>query len=191
MKIGIVIEELDPARGGAQQWTWQFVRWLVAAGHEPHIMARRFADCTQNAGLVLHATRPTNSRLAFGAAAEDSPARLCSSTSFTTWATPGTAMSCSRIMAPRRGAKQNLQLLPAWLRPIRARVRRHVAALPRVRRVVAPAVCGRWPDRDRAVENGGGRSAAASWHPPAQIRLIYNGVNAERFSPTHRSEHRD
>ncbi len=48
MKIGFQIEHLDPARGGAETYVYQFATELLAAGHEVHLFA---------IGIRLHAAR--------------------------------------------------------------------------------------------------------------------------------------
>ena len=191
MKIGIVIEELDPARGGAQQWTWQFVHWLVAVGHEPHVVARRFADCVQNAGLVLHTTRPAKARLDFGAAAEEVLREL----KLDVVHDMGDGWYCDVLM-PHNGARgaalqQNLQLLPAWLRPIKSRL---AGLLPRYREFAE--MSRRQYAADGRIVIALSKMVAADLQKHhgvklEQIRLIYNGVNTDRFSPAHRSQHRE
>ena len=49
LKIGLVIERLDPVLGGVEQWTYQFADWLLRRGDEVHVVARgpRKARCGQ------------------------------------------------------------------------------------------------------------------------------------------------
>ncbi|MBL9124849.1 MAG: glycosyltransferase family 4 protein [Planctomycetaceae bacterium] len=190
MKIGIVIEELDPARGGAQQWTWQFVRWLAAAGHETHIVARRFADCVKDAGFTLHPTVPTRTQLEFGAAAENVVRQL----ELDVVHDMGDGWCCD-VLQPHNGARgaafqQNLRLIPAWLRPWK---RALAALLPRYRNFAE--LSRRQYAADGRVLIALSKMVAADLQqhhgvPPGQLRLIYNGVNFERFSPDQRSAHR-
>jgi len=44
MKIGFQIEHLDPARGGAETYVYQFATELLAAGHEVHLIAAAFGS---------------------------------------------------------------------------------------------------------------------------------------------------
>ena len=40
MRIALVIDHLDPRRGGAEQWTYQHACGLLARGHEVHVVAQ-------------------------------------------------------------------------------------------------------------------------------------------------------
>jgi glycosyltransferase involved in cell wall biosynthesis len=40
MRIGLVIEHFDPRRGGAEQWTCRLAEWLLAQGHEVHVVCQ-------------------------------------------------------------------------------------------------------------------------------------------------------
>ena len=76
MRIGLVIERFDPQRGGVEQWTWQFARWMLAAGHEAHVFARSFAPEAVGVGIVPHLVPPCQSRVAFAAAVIHTPELL-------------------------------------------------------------------------------------------------------------------
>lgn len=43
MKVGLVLEHFDPARGGLENWTWQFADRLGKRGYEVHVIACDFA----------------------------------------------------------------------------------------------------------------------------------------------------
>ena len=45
MKIGLVIEHIDPRRGGAEQWTCQMALRLLARGHEVHLVTKDHDVC--------------------------------------------------------------------------------------------------------------------------------------------------
>ena len=49
MKIGFQIEHLDPARGGAETYVYQFATELLAAGHEVHLIAAAFGSTPRGA----------------------------------------------------------------------------------------------------------------------------------------------
>ena len=49
MKIGFQIENLDPARGGAETYVFQFAQELLAGGHEVHLIAMAFGSTPHNA----------------------------------------------------------------------------------------------------------------------------------------------
>src|SRR4029077_2973580 len=63
MKVGIVVERFDPARGGAENWTQQFARCLVARGHEVHVAAFDFYSGTAADGVVAHRLDMPRSRI--------------------------------------------------------------------------------------------------------------------------------
>src|SRR5947207_15016384 len=63
MKIALVIKQFDAARGGAEHWTWQYAHWLLAQGHEVHVVASGFAEGggapgTMPRGIVPHVIVP-------------------------------------------------------------------------------------------------------------------------------------
>jgi UDP-glucose:(heptosyl)LPS alpha-1,3-glucosyltransferase len=49
MKIGFQIEHLDPARGGAETYVYQFAGDLLAAGHAVHLVAMAFGSTPRRA----------------------------------------------------------------------------------------------------------------------------------------------
>lgn len=58
MRIGLVLDELDPARGGLERWTIGFAAHLRDRGHEVHVLA--FGGQAQ-AGITLHSLPPLRS----------------------------------------------------------------------------------------------------------------------------------
>ena len=42
MRIGLVLEQFDPRRGGLECWTARFAEQLIRRGHEVHVVARQF-----------------------------------------------------------------------------------------------------------------------------------------------------
>ncbi len=54
MRIGLVIDRFRPLRGGAEQWTYQFTRHLLAEGHEVHVVAQDFAAETEQPAIIRH-----------------------------------------------------------------------------------------------------------------------------------------
>jgi UDP-glucose:(heptosyl)LPS alpha-1,3-glucosyltransferase len=190
MKIGIVVEHLDPARGGAEHWTWQFVRWLADAGHEPHVVARSFSTESEAIGVTPHPVRPDQSRLGFAEAAEATLRKL----KLDVIHDMGCGWHCD-VLQPHGGARgaasqQNLLLTPAWLRPIKSRWARH---LPRYREFTE-LTRRQYADAGRLVIALSKMVAAdlVTFHgvKSAQIRQIYNGVDTERFSPARRDADR-
>jgi len=191
MRIALVIENLDPGRGGVEQWTWQFAGRLVAAGHETHVVAREFADDATSLGICVHRIGEARSRLEFAADAERCLAELHADVIHDT----GCGWQCD-VFQPHGGARgaafeQNLRLLAPWVRPLK---RRMAAWLPRYREF-AELNARQYAGRDRlfvAISKMVARDLQEHHGVrPEQIRLVYNGVDVERFSPEACRIHRD
>lgn len=189
MRIGLVIESVDPARGGAEQWTSQYARWLVHAGHEVHVVAGGFGDVAA-AGIVAHHVECPKSRTGFAFAAE----RLLDSLDLDVTHDMGSGWQCD-VFQPHGGSRtaafeHNLLLLPPWLRPLKRQASR---CLPRYREFQRLLMGQYMADerifvalsqrvaRDFERHHGVRRS---------QVRIVYNGVDVERFSPHHRERYR-
>ncbi len=190
MRVGLVIEQFDPRRGGVEQWTTQFAAALIARGHEVHIIARDFGPQTAAAPLVLHRLDEVHCRLGFARAAEDAVRSLNLDIVHDT----GCGWHCD-IFQPHGGsrrvaARQNILLAPHWLQPIKRAVN---SLSPRYRQFDA-LLKRQYADDGRTVVALSRRVAAdlAEEHgvPEERIRLVYNGVDTQRFSPRHRSEFR-
>ena len=59
MRIGIVVDEFDPGRGGMEEWCRQFVAALAQRGHELHLVSQRFGEIVVS---VIHQLRPLQPR---------------------------------------------------------------------------------------------------------------------------------
>jgi UDP-glucose:(heptosyl)LPS alpha-1,3-glucosyltransferase len=188
MRIGLVIESLDPARGGAEQWTSQYARWLIGAGHEVHVVAGQFAP--ELPDIVRHRIDRPASRIDFALAAE----RILDSLSLDVVHDMGSGWHCD-VFQPHGGSRtaafeQNLLLLPRWLRGLK---RQTAPWLPRYREfrrlsmgqymaeqrvfIALSRMVARDFERFHGVRRG-------------QIRIVYNGVDVERFSPEHQRRYR-
>lgn len=190
MRIGLVIEGLDPQRGGVEQWTAQFARGLTAAGHELHVVARDVAPQVESCGLVAHRVAVEGGRLRFAAAAEQVLRALDLDLVHDT----GCGWYCD-VLQPHGGSRlasfeQNLRLSPHWLRPLR---RLAALWLPR-RREFARLAERQFADPRRlviAISKMVARDLVRHYNlGPEQLRLVYNGVDLERFSPRHKAAHR-
>ena len=191
MRIGLVIEEFDPRRGGVEQWTSQAVEHLAARGHEVHVVARRFSATTLAMPIVVHPLGEVPGRIAFAEAAE----RVVDSLALDVVHDTGCGWQCD-VFQPHGGSRvaaaaRNLLLLPSWMRWIKRSVSR---LLPRYRQFDALST-RQYATDGRRVLALSRRVAAdlAQLHnvPREQIHLIYNGVDTERFSPAHRQKYRD
>ena len=76
MKIALVIDHLDPRRGGAEQWTFQHAERLLARGHEVHVVAQGVNGPAARLDIVPHLLGPIRSVLQRAAAAEAALQRL-------------------------------------------------------------------------------------------------------------------
>jgi len=188
MKIGLVIESFNPARGGAEQWTSQFAAWLAKAGHEVHVVASQFGADEQ--GIVRHTIDHPASRIDFALAAE----RHVDSLSLDVVHDMGSGWHCD-VFQPHGGSRtaafeQNLLLLPRWLRGLKRQTAR---CLPRYREFQR-LLMGQYMTEQR-IFIALSRMVARDFERfhgvrRSQIRLVYNGVDVRRFSPEHRPRYR-
>ena len=66
MRIGLVLENFDPARGGREQWTWRFAERLMELGHEVHVVARSCSLAARRLPITVHPVLCDPSPIAFG-----------------------------------------------------------------------------------------------------------------------------
>lgn len=190
MRVGLVIENFDPRRGGAEQWTCQFAAELVRSGHEVHVIARSFPTPLPVA-VVPHVCGRMEGRLGFAAAAEQTLRRLALDVVHDMgygWH--------SDVFQPHSGSRRatvegTLRSLPRWIRPLKRRFSAMFAHHRDFERLRARQVAddgkliialSKMVARDLAHYDG---------VDPARIRLIYNGVDSCRFSPAQRAADRE
>lgn len=183
MRIAIVIESLDTRRGGAEAWTWQYVQWLQARGLDVHVLACGFGAEAERLGISRHVLPPRSSRCALAAAFAERLKRLQPNIVHDM----GCGWHCD-VFQPHGGSRQaafeqNLRLLP---HPIAALKRRVAPLLPRYRDF-ARLTFRQYSGRQRLYV---ALSQMVAMHmqqyhgvSPQQIRVIYNGVDVNRFSP--------
>jgi UDP-glucose:(heptosyl)LPS alpha-1,3-glucosyltransferase len=191
MRIGLVIEEFDPHRGGVEHWTVQFTAQLLERGHEVHVVARRFCDRALRMPIIAHGLEGVDSRLGFAAAAEQTLRRM----DLDVIHDMGAGWHCN-VFQPHGGSRRaatqrNLMLVPPWMRGLKAAFQRF---LPRYRQF--NALVGRQYADDGRIVLALSRQVAEDFQryhdvPREQIRLIYNGVDTQRFSPEHRETYRE
>src|ERR1700719_4241307 len=186
MKIGLVVEQFDPARGGAEHWTWQFARSLARRGHEVHVVAFRFHEAVATDGIFPHQLEMPESRLdRAGAIASELPAMK-----FDIVHDMGIGWSAD-IIQPHAGStkalwEHNLMRIPKW-RQIRFWREKRYRELEEIERqqhanqnaiivAVSPMLAHNFKSLHRL--------------PPERIRVIYNGVDVERFAPAQREKYR-
>ncbi len=189
MRIGLVVENLDPCRGGVEQWTNQFAGWLLSEGHEVHIVAKYFGQ-TSPGGIVRHTVAPTRSRCAFAASAETVLREL----RLDVIHDMGAGWYCD-VFQPHGGSRRaaferNLALVRPGLRGWKRCTAR---VLPRYRDF--DRLLARQYVDDGRVFLALSRMVAGDFRrhhavEKERIRLVYNGVDTARFSPDHRGRFR-
>lgn len=194
MKIGLVLDHFDPRRGGVEQWTDQFARQLLRLGHEVHVVATTFQrpPPSEQNWIVPHLIPPKPCRLARARSAEEILRKLdldiVHDMGFGWYGDILQPHGGSRAAAEER----NLMLAPKWMHPIKRVVDRF---LPRYREFAkltqkqfgsqhGPVVLALSQMVYRDMQRLHGL-------PDSRLRLIYNGVDVQRFSPEWRVEHRE
>lgn len=187
MKIGLVLERFDPARGGLEHWTWQFARCLAGRGHEVHVVAFDFHAGAARDGIIAHRLEMPRSRLDRAAAlAAQVPAMR-----FDVVHDMGVGWSAD-IIQPHAGStkalwEHNLMRIPKWrqIRFWREKRYRELAEIER-RQLANPRATIVPVSRMLA------RNFESLHHLPIErMRVIYNGVDVERFTPLNREKYRD
>ena len=190
-RIGLVIGDYHARGGGAERWTDQHARGLLAAGCRVDLFARSFAGAPEAAvchEIAVPAGRER--RLRFAAAAERTLRRqrcdvVCDM---------GDGWRCD-VFLPHHGTRAggfaaNSRMLAPWLRPLRTAAQR----LPRYREFQALA-------RRQYVADGRTfvalskrvREDMVRHHrvPDRHIAVIPNGIDTGRFVPPTARQRRD
>ncbi len=190
MRIALVLERLDPQRGGLEQWTWRFANRLIQRRHEVHVAATCFTPQIRNTSIVAHRLEGVRSRLGFAQAAEAKLRPL----SFDVIHDMGSGWYCD-VFQPHGGswfsvAQRKLLLHSPWVRPLKRMADR---LLPRQREFRALAA-RQYADRGQILValSGSVSDDFQLLHAvtPDRIRVVYNGVDTDRFSPRHRADYR-
>ncbi len=204
MRIGLVLDHFDPTRGGVEQWTWQLANRLLNFRHEVHVVASDFGPLYQGLArssswtdlhpegpaIVRHKLPGIRSRVGRAQAAAECLCQL----KLDIIHDMGLGWYCD-VFQPHGGARQaafeqNLLLIPRSLRGWKRLVAR---TLPRYRdfdRLTSRQYSGTQVVLalsqmvSRQLQHFHGVSGE-------RIRLVYNGVDIEKFSPDHRTTHRE
>ncbi|MEN6494357.1 MAG: glycosyltransferase family 4 protein [Thermoguttaceae bacterium] len=186
MRIGLVVEQFDPRRGGLEQWTAQFAQRMAQRGHEVHVAACRFGPQVAEWPILRHPLEGVRSRLSFAEAAEQTMRPLALDVVHDM----GAGWYCD-VFQPHGGSRRavdehNLLLWPAWMRPAKRTINRW---LPRHREF--EILMARQYVSDGRILLALSQRVAADFrqrHGVAaeQIRVIPNGVDTERFTPDNR-----
>lgn len=191
MRIGLVVENFDPLCGGLEQWAVRHATQLVTRGHEVHVAAAVFDRSVDSLPIIRHGLTRGGGRLGFARNAEAVMRRLALDVVHDT----GAGWYCD-VFQPHYGSRlavieQKIRSAPAWVRPAKRAI---VAVAPRYRRF-AELTRRQYTDDGRILLALSRRVADdfRRLHGVAdeRIRLIYNGVDTERFSPDNRRQWRD
>lgn len=183
MRVALVLEQFDTARGGAATWTARFAAGLLERGHEVHVVCRRLGQALEHPALVIHRLPGPRAKTGFAQAAEQRLRILKPDVIHDM----GSGWYC-HVFQPHAGCwralvEQKLQLVPPWLRPLKRAAR---PWLPHYRDL-AELTARQYADRGQIFAALSQRVAEhfRFWHdiPAERIRVIYNGVDAVRFSP--------
>ncbi len=190
MRIGLVVEQFDPLRGGKEQWSAQFASKLIERGHEVHVVASRFSDQVCTIPIVPHRLDGARSQIEFAEAAEERLRALGLDVIHDT----GAGWYCD-VFQPHGGSRRalvehNLLAFPRWMRPVKRTIDRW---LPRHRRFET-IMARQFVDDGRIVLGLSERTLndfeTIHGISRERMRLGYNGVDPVRFSPRHRAEYR-
>jgi UDP-glucose:(heptosyl)LPS alpha-1,3-glucosyltransferase len=179
MKVGLVLEHFDPQRGGLEHWTYQFARELVGAGHEVHVITCGFVDPGPELPLIWHAVEESPSPLQRAKAMENVLRGLtldiihdmgCGWHADIFHAHGGSSLAW---------AEHNLMRIPRWrqFRLWREKRYREQEKIEKRQHSQPHAV---FIAVSRMVQN---HLETLHHIPRDRIRLIYNGVDTDRFSP--------
>ena len=190
VKIGLVTESFDRWRGGAEAWTYRHALNLLLRGYDVHVVAKDVPVETERLPITIHRLEQVSSPLRLAAAAEAKLRAL----KLDLIHDMGMGWHYD-IFQPHGGcwtaiSAQKLTFTPSWLRPLKRRID---PLLPRYRQHQSLS------QRQTVAE---GQILLALSHkvaeeflqyqqvPPDRIRVVYNGVDIERFSPQRRDEFR-
>ncbi len=191
MKVGLVVERFDPLRGGLEQWTYHLAEKLAQRGHEIHVVSREFSARALTLPMIAHQVRHVRSPVAFAAAAEETLASL----PLDVIHDMGVGWHCD-IFHPHGGSwasvnARKVLLLPRWLRPLKRALHR---VMPRYH-VFRKLMARQYSDHGQIMV-ALSQSVADDFQrfhqvAPQRIRIVYNGVDAQRFSPLRCAPHRE
>lgn len=198
MRIALVLDRFEPARGGVEQWTARFAAALVRDGREVHVVARSFASTGEaelDRALRCHPVNCGGGKLAFGAAAEQVLRRLdvdvIHDMGFGWYADVIQPHGGSRMAAARRNRAMRGRVA-GTTRAIAGSVtprEREFRAL--ARRQYGEEATDRGPKRFVAISRMVADDLVADYGLDRRdVRLVYNGVETRRFTPADRERWR-
>ena len=196
MKIGFQIEDLDPARGGAETYVYRFAEELLAAGHEVHLIAAAFGATP--AGAYTHRvmrrglTRSSRDvHFAFAAGRAARRAGLAGGRAGLDVVVAVGRTLGADVLQPHGGTlrgnrRQNLRLIRG---PVLRELKRAFDVLnPKTRThlwIESKQFSASPPPQVVAISRMVLRDMKEFYAvPDERLHLVYNGVDLERFSPS-------
>jgi UDP-glucose:(heptosyl)LPS alpha-1,3-glucosyltransferase len=194
VRIGLVIDDLDPRRGGMSQWCCQFVAEVANRGHELHLISQGFGNAASLPQAHCHKMPRTRTRVEFAEIAR----QIASGLALDIVHDMGLGWHYD-IFQPHGGSykawlARRLDFYPTWIRafkrPIDAMTPRHRDFTRHWRRQYD---MGRETNKTFIALSKVVADDFICLHGlrPEQVALIYNGVDCQRFSPAHRMRYRD
>jgi UDP-glucose:(heptosyl)LPS alpha-1,3-glucosyltransferase len=181
MKIALALHDYDAHGGGAERWTDRHARYLLAAGHEVHLLSRRFRGAPANAVCTTIPEGP-GGRLSFGAQVE----KVLQSRSFDAVHDMGDGWACD-VFLPHHGTRTGgFERNSALARPHARSVRRLANEwLPRYRQFRDLESRQYSGDKIFIALSEMVRADMQRYNkvPAERIRVVYNGVDVDRFHP--------
>ncbi|MHC5040559.1 MAG: glycosyltransferase family 4 protein, partial [Planctomycetota bacterium] len=195
MRIGLVIDVFSPSRGGGEGYCFNLARQLLDRGHEVHVFADRWDDT--GSGIQCHrvpARFPgkTVPMMLFALRSARATARVELDVVHAVGKALGMNLFNSHGGIEAKWLAQNFRSIPsplyrAWKKVCRYLNPRHyfIAWLER-RQYTDPGVA-----RYVAISDMLARDMQETYGlPPEKFRVVYNGVDTERFHPRNRGLHR-
>jgi UDP-glucose:(heptosyl)LPS alpha-1,3-glucosyltransferase len=182
MRVGIAIERFDPARGGAERWTYDYAEHLRRRGCEVHVVAQEISLESERMAIVPHRLGRISSVLRRAEAYAETFRRL----DLDVVHDMGVGWHAD-FLQPHGGcwpavveAKRRLE--PSWLGAVKRRLDpwlpRHRARAELLRRQCAA---------DNLTFVALSHKVAGEYReagfPAERIRVIHNGVDLRRYSP--------
>jgi UDP-glucose:(heptosyl)LPS alpha-1,3-glucosyltransferase len=184
MRIALILKCLDPARGGAEQWTFQMAARMVRAGHDVTHIGEFQSREVSAAGVGWIPVSATRGTLGFACAVD----RASGGWDFDVVADMGHTWT-GDVILPHGGSRlaslrQNDLLVPPVLRWVRQGLQ---AVVPRYRQQLRLQRRQLDPTDGRLIialsEMTERHHRTLDRVPAMAIRQVYNGVDIERFSP--------
>jgi UDP-glucose:(heptosyl)LPS alpha-1,3-glucosyltransferase len=187
VKIGLILERFDQDRGGLEHWTWQFARKLLARKHEVHVVAFEFHPEAAAMDIVAHRLPMPRSRIERAEAL----AAYLRNLHLDVVHDMGIGWHAD-IIQPHAGSvkalwEHNLMRIPKWrqIRFWRERRYRELEEIEARQHANSSAIIvalSRMLQRNFETYNN---------LPASRMRVIYNGVDVDRFTPDSRARWRE